>query len=306
MALDRTSITKGPGLVMLGTTAFHDKDGIVSELVTSTERIPSSAYGQLSVRIVDQTGKTTFTPVGRITSGILSALYPAAYQTPSIGASVFGATDTACTVHSRAGKKVTWHNSALTNMPEIYLSAKKTAFGQAEITHLLKNSTERSAADAIVSVAAESYSDAGFAESDIKMVRYAGTWGAILTGIVAAEGWTITPELKLTPRVVDDYGTIDFELESVQISAKCRPVSLGEDDILDNLPLAKDIGAIPTSSSDLVIAGTGGLTVTLKNASLLQGPLRYGNTELRAGECMWVANPDVTADGALFTVALTA
>jgi hypothetical protein len=306
MAIDRTTIAKGPGLATLGTTAFHDKDGIVSELVTETEKQPSSIYGELSTRITDQMGKTTLTPVGLVTEGILAKLYPAAYKTPVPGTSVFGATDEACTVHSKDGQKVTWPNSALTNMPEIYLSARKTAFGQAEITHLLENNTERTASGSLVARAALPYSDAGFLESDIKMVKYLGTWGSTLTDIQAAEGWTITPELSLRPEVSDDYGTIDYWLDKVSITARCSPIGLSEDDILTNLPIEQDIGGIPSNTEDLTIAGTGGLTVVLHNATLVEGPLRYGTAERRAGELVWVANPDVTVGGALFTVALTA
>lgn len=306
MSIDRTTLSKGPGLVTLGSTAFHDKEGITSELMTETEKQPSSIYGELASRITDQTGKTSFTPVGIITQAILDKLYPAAYQTPVIGASIFGATDEACTVHSRAGQKVTWPNSALTNMPEIYLSARKTAFGSAEITHLLKNDTERTASESLVAVAAAAYTAAAFSESDIKMVQYTAAWGALLTDLQAAEGWTITPELSISPRVIDDYGTIDYELDKVSISAKCRPIGLTESDILENLPLEQNIGAVPSKQEDLVITGTGGLTVTLKNATLLQGPLQYGTTELRAGELLFVANTDVTAAGELFSIALTA
>lgn len=304
--IDRTTMTRGPGLVTLGAVPFHDKDGIVSELQTETERPPSSQYGQLKPRITDQIGKTTFTPVGLLTSAILAKLYPAAYQTPVIGASIFGASDELCTVHSKAGKQVPWHNSALTTMPEILLSARKTALGSAEITHLLKNSTERSAANSLVGPVADVvFSDAGFSESDIKMVQYSGAWGATLTGIQAKEGWTITPQLQLRQETTDDDGTIDYSIELVSISAKCTPVGLGESEILDNLPTEQSIGSIPANSADLTITGAGGLTVVLKGATLLQGPLRWNNTDLRAGEIVFEASSDVTAGGALFTVALT-
>lgn len=306
MSIDRTTIAKGPGLVTLGAVAFHDKDGIQSELQTETNRPASSQFGELKPRIADQIGKTTFTPVGVVNAAILAKLYPAAYQTPVNGASIFGAADELCSVHSKAGVKVPWHNSALTNMPEIYLSAMKTAFGSAEITHLIKNSTARTAANSLVGpVAAEVFADAGFAESDIKMVQYSAAWGTTLTGIMAKDGWTITPELQLRAEKSDDEGTYDYTLELVKISAKCRPLGLGEADILDNLPTEQAIGAIPANAADLTITGVGGLTVVLKGATLLQGPLHYDNQDLRAGEIMFEASSDVTGGGALFSIALT-
>lgn len=310
MSVQRDSIVKGPGSVFynagdVAEVVFHDKEGIKSELITSTEKLPSSIFGKLASRLNDQIGKTTFTPVGVLSAEILAALYPAAYTTPSIGASLFGAADVPICVHSKAGTKLTWVNGAFTTMPEIMLSARKTALGSAELTHVLKYNADRTAAGSMYAIASEAYADAGFSESDIKMVPYVGTWGAILPGIQAAEGWTITPTLEIEAREVDDMGTIDFYLKSVEISAKCRPLGLSETNILSNLPSEQNIGSVPTNQADLTIAGTGGLTVVLKNATLLEGPLQYGNTELRAGELMWTANPDVSAGGALFSVALT-
>lgn len=304
MGVQRDSIIKGPGLVKLGTVVLHSKDTITSELATETEKNDSAIFGKLSSHITDQTGKTTLTPVGVITADILSLLYPAAYKTPTIGASIFGASDVACEVHSKAGQKLTWISSALTNMPEILLSARKTAIGSTEITHVLKNDADRTTADSMYTLAAAAYTDSGFSESDMKQVPYTAAWGSVLTGIQAKEGWTITPTLEIEALESDDLGTIDFYLKNVSITAKCRPLGFSEANILDNLPTGMNIGSIP-SGNDLTISGVGGLTVVLKNAVLLEGPLQYGNTELRAGEIMFSANPDVAAGGALFTVALT-
>ena len=55
---------------------------------------------------------------------------------------------------------------------------------------------------------------------------------------------------------------------------------------------------------DLEISGTGGLAVTLHNATLMRGPLQWGNTTLRAGEIMFQAHRSFNqgAAGAVFTV----
>jgi hypothetical protein len=52
-------------------------------------------------------------------------------------------------------------------------------------------------------------------------------------------------------------------------------------------------------ANDLVITGEGGLEVTLKSASLIRGPLQWGNTTLRAGELQFTAH---RASGTVFTV----
>ena len=65
----------------------------------------------------------------------------------------------------------------------------------------------------------------------------------------------------------------------------------------------KGRGASTAGDDDLVISATGGLTVTLKNASLVTGPLNWGATALRAGELGFTANVN-TSSGALFSLAL--
>ena len=53
-----------------------------------------------------------------------------------------------------------------------------------------------------------------------------------------------------------------------------------------------------------MIAATGGLTVTLKKATVVTGPLNWGTTTLRAGELGFTAHIDVE-DGKLFDVEYT-
>ena len=74
-----------------------------------------------------------------------------------------------------------------------------------------------------------------------------------------------------------------------------------------NVELGTERGASLRGESDLVIAGAGGLTVTLKNAKIVTGPLAWGNTTLRAGEIGFIAQRAFSQGtaGALYTVALT-
>ena len=71
-------------------------------------------------------------------------------------------------------------------------------------------------------------------------------------------------------------------------------------------PLTEE-GTSLTGASDLVITGANGLTVTLKNATMLRGPLQWGNTTLRAGEVAFTAHRAFSqgTPGAVFSVAMT-
>ena len=71
------------------------------------------------------------------------------------------------------------------------------------------------------------------------------------------------------------------------------------------LPVLRGRGRSTIENKDLVISSEGGLTVSLKNASLVTGPLNWGSTALRVGELGFTAHIDATS-GTLFTVDYTA
>lgn len=287
-----------------GDVTLYDANGITAELETATNEVPSSISGPLDTIKADQTGTVSFTPCGQISADILAALFP--HQTPEIGASLCGSTDTPLIVHSLAGTKVTFANAFLSGVPELLLSPVKTAFGQATFTALLANGKAPGDTGGLYSVAAATYNLNYPDPAGITGVQYAGTFGS-LSIPDTADGWTVSIELQTDPVRTDALGTIDHTLSGVTVRARCTPLGLTESQILAALPATLGRGASLRGSDDLVIAGTGGLTVTLKNAKIVTGPLAWGNTTLRAGEIGFVAHRAFSSGvaGALYTVALT-
>jgi hypothetical protein len=287
---------------------MFDRDSIKADIRIGTFGVPVSAFGNVDTRRQDVTGVVTFRPCGQLTAAILGALFP--HGTPNIGASLFGATDTACIVHSLAGQKVTFHAAALTRMPSLKLSTTETAFaGEAEITALLKNNVARTTDNSFWSVATEAWAGA-FDVADVKGGAYQGTWG---TGpgvtFQTSEGWTVDFDLQTEAQYCDGVGTYDIMLTGVTVRAKCRPIGLSESTLLGYLNVQganAALGATMRSSKDLVITAAGGLAVTLKEAALMEGPMEWGNTNLRAGEIGFEAHRTISGGtpGALFTVAL--
>ena len=127
------------------------------------------------------------------------------------------------------------------------------------------------------------------------------------SSIATADGWTVNVDLSTDPVETDSLGTIDHTLSGVTVRAKCTPLGLTESQILDALPVSLGRGASLAGANDLVIAGAGGLTVTLKNARIVTGPLAWGNTTLRAGEIGFIAQRSFSSGvaGALYSVELT-
>lgn len=286
MSINRNTILRGPGTVKFGGATVFDANGITCEIESATQGLPSSISGEIGTIKTDQTGKISFTPCGQISAAILAALFP--YASAAIGSSACGAADTPCVVHGLSGTRVTLVNCCVQKMPEIYLSPVKTAFGSVELAAALglaKGPTD----DAALYTVEQAAYDAGAPDpTGITGVAYAGTFGA-LSIPDTADGWTITPEVTLQPVSTDTLGTIDWTVASVGCTAKCTPLGLTEEQILAALPATRARGSL-IGGDDLVVTGAGGLKVTLHGASLVTGPLQWGNTQLRAGEIGFTAH----------------
>lgn len=301
MATTRQSIIRGPGTVSFGGVKIHDSSGITANIESSTQDIESSVARKLNTIKTDQTGKISLTPVGNITQALLDLFFPAWMKKPVFGTSIMGETDRPLVVSSRAGMKVTFACAGLTKCPELLLSPVKTAFGGIEFTAVVANGKLPGESGAFYSVASAEYDGGEPSREGLSGCHYQATFGELAIPDTQ-DGWTVTPGLQLEPVGSDSQGTIDYTLSGVTVRASCTPLGLSEADILAALPAGKGRGASLASASDLVIAADGGLSVTLKNAALVTGPIQWGASQLRAGQLGFVAN--IAADGTLFDVTL--
>lgn len=300
MGTTRQSIIRGPGTVTFGGVKLFDASGVSAEIDSATQEVPSSIAGKLDTIKTDQTGRVTLTPVGNLSTALLSTLYPDWIRSPAIGRSVFGTTDAPLVIASRAGTKVTFFAAALSSCPDLLLSPVKTAFGQAEFTALLANGKLPTDANSLYKVESAAYADGEPPRTGLTGFHYSGTYGA-LSIPDTVDGWTVGVQLQLQPVSTDSQGTIDYTLGGVNVTARCTPLGLPESQILAALPALSGRGASLASANDLVISSADGLTVTLRKAALVTGPLNWGTTALRAGEIGFTANIDPT-DGSLFSV----
>lgn len=301
MATDRTTIIRGPGTILIDSLPLHDASGITAAIETDTQEIPSSISGTLDTIKTDQRATISATPAGVISPQIIAALFP--HQTPDIGSSLLGGTDTPLTVHSQAGTKVLFHAAALTGVPELILSPIATAFGQATWTALLAKGKAPGDSGALYTVSTAAYSAGGPNPSGIAGVHYSGTYGQT-TIADTLDGWRVQVELGTEPVSTDSLGTVDLTLSSVTVRASCTPIGMSESALAALLPATLARGS-SLGTADLVISGVGGLTVTLKNASIVTGPLAWGSSTLRIGQVGFIARRSYSGSipGALYTVA---
>ena len=301
MATTRQSIIRGPGTAAFDGVKLFDQGGITAEIDSATQDISSSISGKLDTIKTDQIGKVSLTPVGNLSEDLLAVLYPAWIRTPEIGRSVFGSTDKSLVISSKAGTKVTFTAAAITKFPELYLSPVKTAFGGLEFTALLPNGKlPNDATTKLYTVTSATYADGEAPRTGLSGNHYSATFGS-LSIPDTLDGWTVGVEAQLEPVTTDSQGTIDYTLTGVNVTAKCTPLGLSEAQILAALPALSLRGSSNAGANDLVLASANGLTVTLKCAALVTGPLNWGATSLRAGEIGFTAHVDTT-DGSLFEI----
>jgi len=303
---DRSSLVKGAGALTIDSTQIFSKGDINARWDPETEPVMVSGYGTVDDIIVDGKGVITMEPCGRITSGLITALY-GPFQNPQIDSSIFGATDTAMFVNSFAGQKVTFHNSAVIRPPSLKLSAINTAFdGDMEIRALVQNDTERNTANSCFTIASAAFAGS-IDRADIKHLPYTGTWG--ITDIATRAGWQVDIDVEVEEFKTDDHGTIDVWIKGVTARARCQPLNLAEDIMDDQLTQGAGaaIGSTARQAKDLTLTAVGGLTIVLTDAQLREGPVQWGESQLRLGEIGFVATRAFAAGeyGNVFTIAMT-
>lgn len=310
-AIQRSAILTGPGTLKYGTQpTIFSQENIEAVLNLETWRPQISTHGQGAPRLSDAVAEITFTPAGQISADILAALYPAAFRNPSVGTRIFPATDTVLLVHGIDKSKLTFASAALTKMPDLVLSPKATAFGQAAYTALIKDNTARTAIGAFYSSTTGDWSET-FDEALVAAVPYSAAWNSL--DIPTEDGWRVTFEVQMEPIYIDGIGTVDYRLTGVTVRATCTPAGIEAGDLLAEMrPEGLALGATLRQTEDLVITGeTGGLIVTLKDAALLTGSSRWGNNVLRAGEIGFEASRAITGEspaqtlGAVFDISVS-
>jgi hypothetical protein len=306
MAIARSAIVRGPGTVQLGTgPVIYSAGDIESAWELSQGEVPSAMFGTVDRVITDKIARTRLTPSGQLTANMVTSLFP--HLNPTNGASIFGASDVPLKIHSRAGRLYTLLASAVTKMPDLILSPRKTALGQVEFSSVLKSEGEPTTADHYYTEASSAWSDTSFATADIRRVVYSGAWNSLT--ILTEDGWTVSFEVTLEPKRVDQFGTVDMDIVNIVARAKCRPVNLTAAQILTALRVQSTgaaIGGTLRQAQDLTISGTG-VAVVLKDTALVEGPIAFGASTLRAGEIGFVANRAESTGtfGAIATITIT-
>lgn len=306
-AIDRAALVGAPAKVTFDGGVWDVTEPFPINAITERVEDKSELLGTVTSRRTDRRLEIPFTPRGHKTH--IAKLYP--FLNMRRGTRVLGAADAAAVIASQNLDEYTIHAACITKMPDLFLGVGKNLFGQAQITGLVKNNTNPTAANSFMTKAtAVGYTDPNLSESDVVQAPTSGAFGARtgFTAIAAKEGWQLTFSLSLQPIKVDGL-TREYIFDDLTVAAKCIPVGPTQDQILTEAKYqgsGAEIGSRDSANADdLVLTSGGGLTVTLVTATLTDQTFLFGGEPLRNGEVAWVTNLKLTngVPGARITIA---
>ena len=307
MALDRSLLARGPAIVSYGGNTFYTNADILSRFGPLWNPVSTSMYGLVDKVLTDRVYKLPLRLWGAWEN--LSVLFPSYAMSPQVGASIFGTSATPLVILARNGDQITYTNTQITKLANLFLGADSDLFAaDVEFTCIIGNSSGSTMfnpedANAYYSTATgQAYTDAPFAKTNYKRIRFTGAWGSIagFTSVIPQRGFQVSRELDLRPLTCDGFGTVDFTVgENVfQGSCKCVPIqpTIAE---LEAQVAAQGVpfGTLLSDKvADLTLTGNGGSpVVVLKNAGITEHGYAFGIEPLRQGEITWTTTRGFTA-----------
>jgi len=296
--------------------AFKD---IIDHLTIST-----SAADSIDQRDIEAYSEASFVPAGIWKNAVLGAIYTP-FATYRKGASLLNSmaatpVNLPFIANANDGEIHTMVSAAITKLPDLFLSAKKTMIGNMTVKGYRAIGEGWNDASSLRTIATTGGNavDAGFTPGGIIVQPYVANWGTTFQNFDTQDGWTISFALKTQEIEVDAAGKIDIAFVSLEVMAKCVPVGLTSSQILaamkfQGLTLPAGRGQSATSNGaggltpNLVIAGindAGATTITINQAQLKTSTDEFSPFKLRTGEIGFVGTRPFAAGvpGALFSM----
>ena len=314
----RTSLVRGPAVCQYTSPAdqttqvsFSVKEDFEIKDSLETLIINTSAAAHADERAIEALSEASIVPAGIWKNAVIAAIYTP-FATYRRGASLLTATDLPFIANAVDGEIHTIVAAAITKIPDLYLSAKKTMIGSMSFSGYRAKGKGWNDASSLRTVASGGTGvDANFTPAGIIVQPYSATWGAVagFTSFDTQDGWTIRFNLKAEPISVDSAGRIDIAFDEISVMASCMPVGPTSANILaaqkfQGLSLPDGRGASLQNDGsggvtpDLVISGVndaGATSVTVGAAQLKTSGYKFGAHTLRVGEVGWVATRKFTA-----------
>jgi hypothetical protein len=294
MQIDRTTIISGPAKITYGGQSFWSKGDIVERPIYDRFNISNSHWGDVDTRETNREYEISFEPDGRFTNELGAILYP--YMSLAMGASIIGDTDRALVVHGRDGKKRTYHNAALTKIPDANFDTGRTLQGSCTFTAIVKNNTDPTNAAAYYTDATEAYpGDSGWDLSNIVTKPPICYWGenAPWNAFKTKNGIVISFALDVYKRKVSGIGTIDMILRGLTVTAKATPM-VSRQAIADMMRADAQMGSSIDVDHLSLSVGNEFIECSIANVAIVDASFVSGMENERVGEVTWQANRTIT------------
>jgi hypothetical protein len=301
MALNRSTLKSGPAILTYDGAAIYFQNGVTIDEIIETYDVTADMYAGADVRLKDRYCEIKGTPSGQWTN--LGVWFP--WLGSPRGTMAHGASDTAAVVHFLDGDKFTYHNAAITGMPDLMLSHVKSVMeGQLVLQCRVKNNTLVSAANSIFTRAEEAFSDDSFDWEDVLTPVLELSWGPAESWVsfYTQAGIKISAKPQWAALEVDGIGVVNQELQNLTVTATFAPVGISQSELDAKLAIqASDYAAqgarLASRGQDLIISGTG-LYVMMRNASARKAVIQGGQAgRFRHGDIEAVSSLTIT-DGA--------
>ena len=290
MPLQRSTLKTGPAIVIFDSASIYFKNGLTLSEELETFEIPVDNFGKVDDRVRDRRVRISGVPAGEWEN--LSVLFP--WLASPIGTRLHGDTDRPLVIHALDGTRYTYHNATLTTMPSLRFAATETLIGNVEFTARVKDNTEPSADNSLVTRDSATFTDASFSTAAVKTQPYSLAWGSDpWDDFQTTDGVSVEFAMQTDPLSVDGYGVLDEILRDIQVTARFSPLGLTQANLDSKLLIqgnaASQQGAsLNARGEDLVITGTD-VHVILRAAAAKSQAQEFGMGKLRNGEMMAVA-----------------
>lgn len=275
-AIARSSLIRGPGRLKYGASQYlYSKGDIRTKVDLAPFQIEADHAGIVDVRVGNRVAEVSFQPAGNLTTGIVNVLYPLSGSGVSsfIGASVFGATDSALEICDVSGRQVIFKSAHVTKMPDLICSATKTVFGDTTFNCLATDNTVWATDNTFASTGvAGAFNASGFGVTDIFTDGFTVAWGAVApwATIATPEGVTLSFEQEIQPVMDDAEGIIDYTYGNLIVRARLTMLNASEHDLMAKiLPYVQGAaagrGKSLSAMAQTLTLTSGHLTVTIPN-----------------------------------------
>jgi hypothetical protein len=291
MPVTRTTLLSGPATATFNGHTFFAQNGILVTPALELDAVDSDSQGVLDATVTGATVTIKFAPSAPFAD--LLALYPWTMGAP--GQSLFGSADTALVLVASNGVRLTFAAVAITQMPDLALTALGTVAGAVTFLARGARSLPITGANRLVTIDTTDAIPVTPAPPQLAD-DYEITWGAApWANLQARDGVKVRFAMKTAPVLSAANALLDVTLESLAVTVSLTPGTPAgpvETDVFAALQV-QGANAFPgrtlsATAQTLDVAGEH-LWLRLPLAQLTAGPLTYDAVHPRVGELVFTA-----------------